>query len=62
VSQRLKMLVASENSTDLQRLATMLADGDIRPAIDRVYPLTDVASAMQRLEDGLVRGKVVITP
>jgi NADPH:quinone reductase-like Zn-dependent oxidoreductase len=62
VPQRLRMLVSSENSTDLQRLATLLADGSIRPAIDRVYPLTDVASAMQRLEDGLVRGKVVITP
>lgn len=62
VAQRLKMLVSSENSTDLQRLATLLAEGTVRPAIDRVYPLPDVASAMQRLEDGLVRGKVVITP
>jgi NADPH:quinone reductase-like Zn-dependent oxidoreductase len=32
----------------------------IRPAIDRVYPLQEVAAALRRLDNGDVSGKVVI--
>jgi NADPH:quinone reductase-like Zn-dependent oxidoreductase len=61
VRQRLAMLVSSENYTDLERLAAMLERGEIVPAIDRTYPLSDVPAAMRRLEAGQVRGKLVIS-
>jgi NADPH:quinone reductase-like Zn-dependent oxidoreductase len=61
VRQRLAMLVSSENHTDLERLAAMLERGQIMPAIDRTYPLSDVPAAMRRLEAGQVRGKLVVS-
>ncbi len=61
VRQRLAMLVSSENHADLERLAAMLERGDIVPAVDRTYPLSDVPAAIRRLEAGQVRGKLAIT-
>jgi NADPH:quinone reductase-like Zn-dependent oxidoreductase len=33
----------------------------VTPAIDRTYPLSDVADAIRYLQAGHVRGKVVVT-
>ena len=35
--------------------------GQVKPAIDRTYPLSDVATAIRDLIDGHARGKIVIT-
>ena len=42
-------------------LQQMLTSGKIVPAIDRSYPLADVADAVKYLIAGHARGKVVIT-
>jgi len=42
-------------------LKDLLEDGKIKPVIDRVYPLKEVAAAVRYLEDGHARGKVVIS-
>jgi NADPH:quinone reductase-like Zn-dependent oxidoreductase len=34
--------------------------GKVAPAIDRTYPLHDVAAAMRHMQQGRARGKVVI--
>ncbi len=60
VTQRLAMLVSSENHTDLERLARLIERGDVVPMIDRTYPLAEVPAAMRHLESGTVRGKLVI--
>lgn len=59
--QRLTMLVNKERYGDLEELAALLATGQVAPAVDRAYPLSDVPEAMRQLEAGRVRGKVVIT-
>jgi NADPH:quinone reductase-like Zn-dependent oxidoreductase len=41
-------------------LGRWVAAGAIRPQVDRVFPLADVAAAHRALEQGGVRGKIVI--
>lgn len=61
VSQELGTFIASENANDLIVLQGLIETGDIKPVIDRTYPLDDVATAIHHLVDGLARGKTVIT-
>jgi NADPH:quinone reductase-like Zn-dependent oxidoreductase len=59
--QNLKLLVAKERADDYVRLADLIEAGQLTPSIDRSYPLDEAPHAMQLLEEGNVRGKVVIT-
>jgi NADPH:quinone reductase-like Zn-dependent oxidoreductase len=59
--QRVVFFISKENRADLQTLADMLADGRIRPVIDRTYPLEQTAQAVRYVETGQAAGKVVIT-
>jgi len=61
VSQKLATFVASENAQDLMVLRELIDSGQLAPAIDRSYPLNEVAAAMRYLLDGRARGKLVIT-
>ncbi len=45
---------------DVEDIDRMLASGQIRPAVDRVYPLEESAAAMAHVEEGRARGKVVV--
>jgi NADPH:quinone reductase-like Zn-dependent oxidoreductase len=49
------------NRPDVDRLKEMIAAGELRPVIDRRYPLDQVVEALSWVEDGHARGKVVIT-
>lgn len=42
-------------------LSRMIADGAIRPVIDRTFPLEEVPAALRHLMGGGVTGKIVIT-
>lgn len=48
-------------SDDVATLATMTADGTLRPVIDRRYPLDQVVEALRYVDDGQAMGKVVVT-
>jgi NADPH:quinone reductase-like Zn-dependent oxidoreductase len=61
VSQKLGTFVASENAKDLIALRELIDSGQLGPAIDRSYPLSEVAAAIRCLLDGRARGKLVIT-
>jgi NADPH:quinone reductase-like Zn-dependent oxidoreductase len=49
------------NQEDLAILEELFAAGKVMPVIDRRYPLNEVPGALQYLEEGHARGKVVIT-
>lgn len=46
----------------LERFGAHLADGRIRPVIDRTYPFEQAADAHRALAGGEIFGKVVLTP
>jgi NADPH:quinone reductase-like Zn-dependent oxidoreductase len=61
VRQRLTMLASTENANDLTVLRGYLESGQVAPAIDHIYPLSETSDAIQHVSEGRARGKVVIT-
>ena len=51
---------SATEEADFRELEEHLASGSLRPVIDRVMPLTEVAEAMRYVEGKHVRGKVVL--
>jgi Zinc-binding dehydrogenase len=41
-SQRLTTFICSENTQDLQALTDLIESGQVRPVIDRTYPLSQI--------------------
>lgn len=60
IPQRLTMVMGSQGSPDLERLADLMENGAIVPAIDRTFPLDRVPEAMRYFDAGHARGKVAI--
>jgi NADPH:quinone reductase-like Zn-dependent oxidoreductase len=60
VGQKLRSLMSSENAADLRALTELIESGKVTPVIDRTYPLSEAPAAIQSMQDGHVRGKVVI--
>lgn len=46
---------------ELRELADLVEAGQLRPSIEEVFPLERAAEAQQRLENGRVRGKLVLS-
>ncbi len=47
---------------DMATVSQMIADGRVRPAIDRRFPLDEVVAALRHVDDGHARGKVLVIP
>jgi NADPH:quinone reductase-like Zn-dependent oxidoreductase len=58
--RRLSILIQQPNKP-LATLIKLFEEGKMKPIIDKVYLLEEAAEAFQRLGDGKVRGKLVIT-
>jgi len=54
-------LSSKPNKQDLSFISELLESGKVVPVIDRRYQLGEVAEAVQYLEEGHAKGKVVIT-
>jgi len=59
--REVKFFIAKLNKPDLQTLADLLESGELRPAIDRTYDLTEAQEALRTFGEGHVRGKLVLT-
>ena len=59
--QQLTMCVSRERATDLERLTPFIELGQVRPSLDRVFPLEQAADAMRHLASGKARGKIGIS-
>ena len=60
VREKLTVTMAKPNEEDLTILRDLMATGNLKPAVGRVYPLSDTAQAMAYLGEGHARGKIVI--
>lgn len=60
VSQEMNMMMAKLDKEDLVTLAELMENGQLKPAIDRRYPLSDIAEAIRYSESGRARGKILI--
>lgn len=60
--KRVGVAFAQESQAEIEALAAMLEDGALRPIIDRVMSLEDVAEAHRRVESEARMGVVVLAP
>lgn len=60
-NKNMVVMICSINQKDLLFLTELFQSGKLKPAIDKVIPLSESAEAMRYLQKGSVRGKVVIT-
>jgi NADPH:quinone reductase-like Zn-dependent oxidoreductase len=60
-SRTLCVFVSKEDGADLRVLRDLVESGDVTPVVERTYPLGEAATALRRLVDGQVRGKVVLS-
>jgi NADPH:quinone reductase-like Zn-dependent oxidoreductase len=51
---------ARPSGYDLAEMNDLIADGRLRPHVERTYSMQEAASAFEHLEDGHVRGKLVL--
>ncbi|MGB1249508.1 MAG: NAD(P)-dependent alcohol dehydrogenase [Candidatus Promineifilaceae bacterium] len=58
--QKARLILVAPSSADLDALAPMIERGEIRPIIDKIYPLDQIADAHRHLETKRTRGKVVV--
>jgi NADPH:quinone reductase-like Zn-dependent oxidoreductase len=59
-SRKFVGFLAKVNKDDLTIIQGLMKSGTVMPVIDRRYKLTEVSEAIQYLEEGHARGKVVI--
>ena len=47
---------------ELHRVLNLSFKGELKPVIDRVYPMSEIAEAHRRVENKQQFGKVVVVP
>lgn len=60
VDQDFVMILSELNREDLALIGDMIADGTVTPVIDRRFPLSEIAAAIEYSETGRARGKIII--
>ena len=60
-SQTLTAILNRENHADLERLAALVDEGAVKPALE-AHPLEQAPNALCAIEQGRVRGKLAIRP
>jgi NADPH:quinone reductase-like Zn-dependent oxidoreductase len=60
LAARAESYVAHPDGAELGEIARLIDEGKVTPHVDAVFPFDDLTGAYRRLEQGHVRGKVVI--
>jgi NADPH:quinone reductase-like Zn-dependent oxidoreductase len=58
--RRAKMHLSEPNEKDMDFLRELADDGMLRPVIEKVYPLDQIAEAHRHVEAGHAKGKVIV--
>ena len=59
-SMKVYGLITTGEGSELAYLASLVESGQLRPIIDKVYPLAQVAAAQEYSKSGRARGKIVL--
>lgn len=59
-SQKARFILVRSNTFDLIELDRLVATGQLKPVIDKVFPLDDYKEAFKLLESKRARGKIVL--
>ena len=60
-SQTVKFFVADISTENLDAMRELIEAGQVKPVVERTYPLSQAAEALAYLGEGHARGKIVIT-
>ena len=58
--RRIRSLLVRPDGGDLERMGAWISSGEVRPVIDRSYPLADAVEAHRYSESRRARGKLVL--
>jgi NADPH:quinone reductase-like Zn-dependent oxidoreductase len=58
--KRLLITMVKPRGGDLEKITALIQSGKVRPVIERVFPLEEIAEAHRLSEAGHVRGKLVV--
>ncbi|HEV2961711.1 MAG TPA: NADP-dependent oxidoreductase [Candidatus Angelobacter sp.] len=58
--KRFMLTMVKPRGGDLEKLTALIEAGKIRPIVEKVYPLEQIADAQRASETGHVRGKIVV--
>lgn len=61
LARRTRLVVVKSNAADLEVLSRWVEEGKLKPVIDRVVSLSEVAIGQAHVETKRARGKVVVT-
>ena len=59
--QKFERYMTTFNKADLALLRDLIAEGKVTPVVEKTYPLSETAEAVRYLQQGHVRGKLVVT-
>src|SRR5919197_1507242 len=59
-TRKLVFFICKPNRPDLAAVRELIEAGKVRPAVDRVYPLAEIADALEAMGEGHVQGKLVV--
>ena len=52
--------ICKPNRANLATLRELIEDDKLHPAVDRVYPLAEIADALEAMGEGHTQGKLVV--
>jgi NADPH:quinone reductase-like Zn-dependent oxidoreductase len=58
--RRLVFFICKPSRPNLATLRELIEEGKVHPAVDRVYPLAEIADALEAMGEGHVQGKLVV--
>lgn len=58
--KKVRLLTAKASARDLEFIISLVEEGQVKPVIDRTYPLEETPAAVRYISQGHARGKVVI--